>query len=314
LLTTVGPVFRLSTVKKRYEDYRKLLNFDYRKTVSGDTIKQVMHGQTLCWSFHPHAWSVHCGDMLTPVQAFRDDTLLRRVIAKRIAYGDNMSDASMRKALKTHSGVQAVSNFRSLSAAAIYDLLLPTEGGHVHDPSAGWGGRLLGALICDKVKSYTATDPSIATWYGNHQLATGYNKRGIPVELVNCGSENFKPDRDSIDLCFTSPPYFNCEEYSDEPTQSFAKFPNRDEWLKEFMRRTLENCHFGLKPSGLLAINIANVKSYPTLEDDFLAMATANGWRLVRILRLALSKMMGTRGASEDKFKYEPIFIFEKAF
>jgi len=78
------------------------------------------------------------------------------------------------------------------------------------------------------------------------------------------------------------------------------------------MRRTLENCYFGLKPSGLLAINIANVKSYPTLEDDFVAMATANGWRLVRTLSLALSKMMGTRGSDQDKFKFEPIFVFKK--
>jgi hypothetical protein len=307
-----GFPFRYSQ-KEVDEDCRKLLNFDYRKTVSGDTIKQVMHGQTLCWSFHPHAWSVKCGDMLTPVQAFRDDALLRKVIAKRIAYGDNMSNAAMRKALKTYSGVQAVSNFRALAAAVVYDLLLPAEGGHVYDPSAGWGGRLLGALICDRVKSYTATDPSKATWYGNDQLATEYNERGIPVELVNCGSEKFRADRDSIDLCFTSPPYFDCEQYSDEPTQSSSRYPSRDEWLNEFMRRTLENCYFGLKPSGLLAINIANVKSYPTLEDDFVALATANGWRLVRTLSLALSTMMGTRGAGKDKFKFEPIFVFQKA-
>ena len=301
------------TAAQVQDDYRKLINYDYRKTVSGDTIAQVMHGQTLCWSFHPHAWSVECGNMLTPVQAFRDDTLLRKVIAKRIAYGDNMSDAGLRKALKTYSGVQAVSNFRALSAAAIYDLLLPAEGGHVYDPSAGWGGRLLGALICDKVRSYTATDPSIATWVGNEQLKTEYNKRDIPVVLGNLGSENVRPDPDSKDLVLTSPPYFNCEKYSDEPTQSSTKYPGRDEWMNDFMRRTLENCHYGLKPTGILAINIANVRSYSTLEDDFVGLAAACGFRLVRTLKLALSVMMGTRQVGGAKFKYEPIFVFQKA-
>lgn len=77
------------------------------------------------------------------------------------------------------------------------------------------------------------------------------------------------------------------------------------------MKRTLENCHYGLKASGLLAINIANVKSYPTLEADFVALATANGFRLASTLRLALSKMMGTR-SSGGTHKYEPVFVFEK--
>jgi hypothetical protein len=308
----VGFPFKF-TDEEVQDDYRKLVNFDYRTKVSGDTIEQVMHGQTLCWSFHPHAWSVRCGKMLTPTQAFRDDSLLRKVIAKRIKYGDNMSDAGLRKALKTFSGVQAVSNFRALAAAAIYDLLLPAEGGHVYDPSMGWGGRLLGALICDKVKSYTSTDPSKATWVGNEQLKTEYNKRGIPVVLGNLGSENVRPDPDSIDLVLTSPPYFSQEKYSDEPTQSFAKFRSQDEWMNNFMKRTLDNCNYCLKPDGLLAINIADVKSYPTLENDFVELAAVCGFRLVRTLRLALSAMMGTRQAGGDKFKYEPIFIFRKA-
>jgi hypothetical protein len=295
------------------DDYRMLVNFDYRKKVSGDIIGQVLHGQSLCWSFHPHAWSVQCGRMLTPVEAFRDDALFRKVIAKCIADGRNMSDAAMRRTLKTYSGVQAVSNFRPLAAAALYDLLLPAEGGHVYDPSAGWGGRLLGALICDKVKSYMATDPSIATWYGNNQLANEYNKRGIPVQLVNSGSENFRPDQNSKDLILSSPPYFNCERYSDESTQSCNKFSTPDAWLNGFMKPTLENCHHCLKQTGLMAINIANVKkTYPTLEQDFAALATACGFRLLRTMQLALSSMRGTRKPGE-KCKYEPVFVFEKA-
>jgi hypothetical protein len=195
----------------------------------------------------------------------------------------------------------------------VFHHLLPEAGGTVYDPSAGFGGRLLGAMICDRVHRYIGTDPSTASMYGCQQMAHELNYRGIPIQLVNCGSENFRPDPESIDLAFTSPPYFSTEQYSDEPTQSFSKFSSRDEWLHGFMARTLANCHFGLKPTGLLAINIANVKSYPRLEDDFVAMATAHGWQQVRTLRLALSMMMGTRQAGGDKFKYEPIFVFRRA-
>ena len=38
----------------------------------------------------------------------------------------------------------------------------------------------------------------------------------------------------SLDLCFTSPPYFDTEKYSDEDTQSYKKFPTEDGWVNGF--------------------------------------------------------------------------------
>jgi hypothetical protein len=304
------PYYKLTDEEKRQE-YTRLLSWDHTTLIAGDIVTQTMHGLSLAWSYHPHQWSVKCGTMRTPVEVFGEDALFRKAIAKRIAYGDNISDSAIRKALRTYSGTQAVSNFRPTAAAAIYHHLLPESGGSVYDPSAGFGGRLLGAMASTRVQHYVATDPSTASWRGCQQMAHEFNHRGIPIQLVNCGSENFRPDPESIDLAVSSPPYFATEKYSDELTQSFAKFPKQDDWLNGFMQRTLENCHYGLKPTGLLAINIANVKCYPTLEDDFVELATATGFRMVRTLRLALSKMMGTRRFG-DKHKYEPIFVFEK--
>jgi hypothetical protein len=304
------PYYRLTT-EAQEDEYKKLKVFDYTKVIDGDVVRQTMHGLALAWNYHPHSWSVRCGAMLTPTEVFRDDDLLRRAIEKRITYGDNISDSAMRKALRSFSGTQSVSNFRPTAAASIFHHLLPEEGGTVYDPSAGFGGRLLGAMICDRVHRYIGTDPSTASMYGCQQMAHELNYRKIPIQLVNSGSENFRPDPESIDLALTSPPYFSTEHYSDEPTQSFSKFSSREEWMNDFMRRTLENCHVGLKPTGLLAINIANVKSYPRLEDNFVALATQTGFRLVRTMRLALSKMMGTRKRGEN-FKYEPIYVFQK--
>jgi hypothetical protein len=306
------PYYKL-TADERQKEFGKLLACDYTTLISEDVVKQTMHGLKLAWSYHPHSWSVQCGTMLTPVQVFRDDTLFRKAIAKRIAYGDNISDSAIRKVLRTFSGTQSVSNFRPTAAATIYHHLLPEGGGTVYDPSAGFGGRLLGAMTCTRVQKYIATDPSTASWQGCQQMADELNSHGIPIQLVNCGSENFRPDPESIDLAFSSPPYFDTEKYSDEHTQSFAKFGSREEWLNGFMKRTLTNCHYGLKTTGLLAINIANVKSYPKLEDDFVELAAACGFRLVRTLKLALSVMMGTRQVGGAKFKYEPIFVFQKA-
>ena len=59
----------------------------------------------------------------------------------------------MRSMLRRYSGTQMVSNFRP-TAAALYDIFVdkdnPLEGttaGTVWDPSMGYGGRLLGAIV-----------------------------------------------------------------------------------------------------------------------------------------------------------------------
>ena len=88
--------------------------------------------------------------------------------------------------------------------------------------------------------------------------------RELEIELHMLGSET-KEMRDalepnSVDLCFTSPPYFSQEQYSDEETQSYIRFPTQDAWLTEFMGATLDNCAYCLKPNGTLAVNIADCK------------------------------------------------------
>jgi hypothetical protein len=299
------PYYRFTQEEKKLK-YRKLLEFDYTKVIEGDIIKQFMHGLPLAWSYHPHAWSVRCSDMRSPVETFRDDDLLRLAISKIIAHRGNMSDASMRRVLKWCSGSQGVSNFRPTSSAAIYHELLPEEGGAVWDMSSGYGGRLLGAFMCERVKKYIGTDPCKASHRGCEQMGAELNQRDIGFHPVDCGSENYLPDPESLELCFTSPPYFSEELYSDEPTQSCLKFSTRHEWMQEFMKRTLSNCWYGLKPDGVLAVNIADVDSYPELEKDFVTLAVEQGWRLVRTLRYSMSNIAG------GGYKYEPVFVFKK--
>ena len=171
--------------------------------------------------------------------------------------------------------------------------------------------------------------------------------RNLDVELHMLGSETEEMraalPKGGVDAIFSSPPYFGQEEYSDEPTQSYIQFPTPDAWLNGFMRMTLDNCAYALKPGGILAINIADVSDYPgNLEDDFVALAESQGWKLLETLKLALSSMTGNtryrqcRGCQcltgekhgiepvapsfggkwkkceDHSHKYEPIFVFKK--
>lgn len=313
------PVYSLKRDEKRQE-LLDLLVADHAGIIDAKgRIKQTMHGLALAWHYQPLAWTVRCGNRKTPIELFKNDLLLLKAIERRTKLGNAFSDSGMRKILRSFSSTQSVSNFRPTAAAAIYHRLLPEEGGVVWDMSAGFGGRLLGALTCDRVERYIGTDPSTYAMDGLREMAAElvpiaeqFGRHTFEVELHQIGSEDFVPERNCLDLCFTSPPYFGWEHYSDAASQSHKKFPTQHEWLHGFIGATLRNCAYGLKRSGILAINIASVAAYPNLPKAFLRYAEENGWRLIETLHLQLSKMVGLKHIGKSPFKTEPIFVFSK--
>lgn len=295
-------------MESRQKDFRKLIKYDRSNMWDGLDIKQTMHGLGLAWSYFPESFNVRCGNKMTPYEAFMDDEIFLKVIHKRLKMGTFMSDAGIRKMLKIYSNVQGVSNFRPTAAAAIYDYFgRGTKDFTVWDMSGGWGGRMLGAIISD-VKFYYATEPSKHAFDGLHNLAEDF-AGDTDYMIFKCGSESWKPERNMFDFCFTSPPYFDLEKYSDEPTQSYIKFPEKDVWIEGFLRETFKNCYYGLKSDGAMAINIANIKGNE-IEKDMIRVAEECGFKFKTTFRLALSNInLRNKGA---KFKYEPIYIFRK--
>ena len=250
------PVYSLTHDEKQNK-LESLLRFDRSRVIGDGIVRQRgMHGLALAWHYQPHAWGVQCGEMLTPLEVFRDDELRRIAVTRwEQQYGRCDTQSKLRKALRIFSGTQSVSNFRPTAAAAIYARYLPEDGGIAWDMSAGFGGRLLGALACRKVRKYIGTDPAKLTIDGlcemRDELGPMLQRLGhsVPeIELHQIGSEDFTPEPESIDLCFTSPPYGPHERYSDEPTQSYLKSPTNEAWLNGFMKQTLDNCRIGLKP------------------------------------------------------------------
>lgn len=292
----------------RQKEFNKLMNYDYKQLLDGDTIKQSMHGLGLAWSYFPHSFSVQCNNMMTPTDAFYNDEIFMKVIGKRLKMGTYMSDSGIRKMLKIYSNVQGVSNFRPTAAACIYHRF--AKNGVVWDMSGGWGGRLLGAIISE-VNTYITTEPSSLTCDGLIKLAEDFGK-SINTEINCCGSEEYKPIKNSLELCFTSPPYFDLEKYADEETQSYMKFKSKNEWIEGFLRPTFENCFYGLKQSKYMLINIADMKGKKNinLESETKRVAIECGFKYIGEMKLSLSNI--NMRNKEKKFKYEPIYIFQK--
>lgn len=293
---------------KEYRDYEfnKLIQFSASKVLCDGKLNQTMHGLGLAWSYMPHSWNVVCNDKMTPMQAFLDDTIFRKVIDKRISIGDNISDNGIRKMLKMYTGIQSVSNFRPTAAYALYNHFCK-EGDTVLDMSMGFGGRLLGAIKARV--NYIGCDPSVLSHNGCVDIINDYGNSDNIYTTLLCGSEDLALPDGSVDFAFTSPPYFDTEKYSLDSNQSYLKFQTRDKWVEGFLKETFRRVHSSLKEGKVMAINIANVPNFKNLENECIRVATEVGFSLADTWRLALSK---PPAKNKVGFKYEPIFIFTK--
>jgi len=301
--------------QEKHDHMRKLQKFDIDTILDGDKIVQTMHGLRMAWTYFPHFWEVRCGSAKqSPMEIFYDDEKFKKTIKKcwkwciKTYKGENestkniMHENRLRQSIKIYTGTQSVSNFRPTAAKLIYEKF---GGDTIWDMSCGWGGRLIGFLASSR-KKYIGTEPSSLTFEGLQKIKKDFFYLEKSVELHKLGSEEFIPDRDSLDLCFTSPPYFDTEKYADEETQSFIKFPTKEEWVNGFLRKTIENCYRGLKSGKHMLINIANTPKYKFIEEETQKIAKELGFVQNDTLQLTLSSVMGAG------YKYEPIFIFKK--
>ncbi len=288
---------------EKHQHMRKMQKFDINTIFKNNQIIQTMHGLRLCWSYFPHAWSVKCGGAkYTPLDIYNDDEKFKSAIRKCWNMFNHVNDNTIRKILKIYTNSQAVSNFRPSAAKLIYEKF---GGDVIWDMSCGWGGRMIGFLASSRPK-YIGTEPSSETFKGLKQIKKDFFYLTKTVELHKLGSEVYEPKRESLDLCFTSPPYFDTEKYSDESTQSYVKYPTKEEWVNGFLQKTIENCYRGLKGNKYMLINIANTPKYKFIEEETIRISKELGFKQEQTIELTLSSVMGAG------YKYEPIFVFKK--
>ena len=185
--------------------------------------------------------------------------------------------------------------------------------------NCGFGGRMLGALSSNNNYRYVGTDPCTETMYHLHQLGEyieQVTEREDSYELHCCGSEDFKGPANSIDFAFSSPPYFNLEVYSDEPTQCYNKFPELNQWLEGYVRQTIKNIYHMLKPGKVYAVNIADFKvggdQTVAYVDEWIRISSEEGMPLFDTVYLGVTPRAGSKEQAAGELKKENILIFKK--
>jgi hypothetical protein len=135
------------------------------------------------------------------------------------------------------------------------------------------------------------------------------------VQHCLVGSEMCIRDR-FYDAAFSSPPYFNLETYTDEPTQCMNRYQELSAWFDGYVVPTLEMVHQSLANDGIYAVNIAdykNGKEQFKIVETWKDLSKKIGFRHVETVDMILNVRPGVgNGKLEKAYKSEGIYIFQK--
>ena len=266
--------------------------------------------------FHPRRFDVVAGGGKTARDAFNDDTVLGHAVEWSVSTGVAVGEQWPGNLAITH-GTQVANNFRPGFAAYLYRKYCP-RGGTVLDTSAGWGGRIVGALASGVVEHYVGIDPAIETQAGNQAMLEAFGITGR-FRLIVDAAEDVDLDAEGLsgacDFAFTSPPYFSVERYSDDEKQSFKRYETPIKWRDGFLFPLLRQHFAALKPGSYNVINIDNVR-VPKFGDVPLLQwtkdaASSAGFDFVSNER-SLGLPSSDAGQSDENVSDEPVMVFRK--
>lgn len=204
-------------------------------------------------------WKSSYRNNKSPIEIWNDDAMMLKVIAYRIGINDSneVFDLSLRNLINGISAIRGtISFFKPTVAAAIYKHYLgDIENPKVFDPCCGFGGRLLGFKSIYPNGSYTGCEPNVLTYGELKSVGDRFDR----VSITNVKLEDYRGDTE-YDLCFTSIPYFNTEDYKNN-----VNYKDFDDWRDKFITPLLKYKRLIINMSYELAVRLnltGNIDTY----------------------------------------------------
>ena len=304
------------TERQLKQEFSRLIAKDWRAVFDGTELRASNVGLRLANSFQPDMWKAKVNRYRSPVEIFNDDNLLRCAIERSLRiwpdrFGANPS--CLRRMLKSYPGAAGVSNYRPMIARAVITKYSHNRS-QVLDFSAGYGGRLLGALAAGR--RYVGIEPNRAQVRGMKRMVRAIvaAQFSIPdVEIINGCAEQELPRiaSRSVDLVFSSPPFFNWEHYSQSHQQSFRRYPTYESWKEHFLQPVITQSFRVLDRDGYLILNVSNGNRLPSSK-DVADTARREGFTLTSIRHMTFPKLPYLHPRDGTAVKKELLLVFRK--
>jgi len=141
----------------------------------------------------------------------------------------------------------AIVLFKSSTAKYIYKLF---QAKSVLDPTAGWGGRMLGAASLGIKYFGMDLNKNLRSGYDKMRKDLNISRKECRMYWGNCLKADFS--KIDYDLVLTSPPYVNMEIYEGSPY-----YKNDNYFYEKFLIPLMNKCFEHLKIGGHMCFNIS---------------------------------------------------------
>jgi hypothetical protein len=309
------PHYRLSKRDVQLQ-FARVLSLDWQRIFSRGDLRSSNTGLKLANAYQPLMWRVRVSRYMSPMDVFTNDELLRKAIIRSLTiwpsrFGANAS--SLRRILKSFSSTASVSNYRPAVAKAVISRYSRPKS-IVVDFSAGYGGRLLGALALER--HYIGIEVNKNQIRGYRRMRRAIRAAGFKLpesQFLRGRAETTLrkiPSR-TADLVYSSPPFFNWERYSTSREQSYKRYGSYDRWRSAFLMPVMAESLRILSKRGYLVLNVTGGKRLPT-SLDVQSVARLLGFTLVNRHRMIFPKVPYLHPRNGSPTKKEMLLVFQK--
>ena len=277
-----------------YQVFNQLSNIDSTTVYHDNAYWFNSTGVRVLNNFFPEMFDVSKDNMPSVRNFFTKEHQMKRLVRKTLTMSSSELGLS---SMFFICGAGWCSNFRPATAKAIYELFGKKDNCRVLDSSAGYGARLLGAHFAKNVIEYVGIDPNTSeSCIKLIEFLSKWTQTNTYEKVLKMGSEDFTKENfpqyeNYFDLYFTSPPYFDTEQYSQDSTQSYIKFPRYDLWVKGFYQSTINNACDALKRDGIFIINM--FEKVPKIKELTKLFLANNGWYVFKEDKYMLRSVPG---------------------
>ena len=255
------------------------------------------------------------------IEAFNNDDKFRAVLRNRMGYNTSKEDGTVRPYIFSISDAMIIQGMRSsnigfststfkIMAAKYVNKKYAPNGGSSIDFSSGWGARCVASGSLGM--KYIGFDPLTAD--NVNSMMKFFNIEGFVIKGCSEEKENYKNiENESIDIAFSSPPYFVLEKYSSDLTQCYNKYNTYPEWLSEYWNNTVSNCFTTLKKNAKFILCMVDKVGKHEIAKDMTDIC-AKYMQPVGIIPIKTSKghLSGKKESGLVTKTTEAFYIFEK--
>lgn len=209
----------------KYDDKRLLSDWEHLKNYHNDKyVPQCRIGLSSIKQFHRSIYACHVGKNPSPLEAWKDDEMVKQVIRNRFIYKNNIDPSKILTGFNISKICPFVSIFNPILARYL-TLKYLSEFSTVFDPFSGFSGRMLGVSSTDK--KYLGQDLNNRVVNESNQILSF-----LKIDSATVISKDVLESSGEYECLLTCPPYNKKEIYNAE-----TEFKDCDGWIYECLKR-----------------------------------------------------------------------------